>query len=183
MSETPTGSIAEDVSAVPDFPMPRAAGCPFAPPPLVLERGATKQLFRVRIWDGSTPWLITGYEAIRSLFADGRASVDDRKPGYPHWNEGNISPRCISGRDRCSPRMQRNTPDFAGCCPGRSRSNASRRCGPLCSASPTRTSTRSSPGRNRPTWSRVWPWPSLAGDQRNARRAIRRRRFFSGIGQ
>ena len=37
---------------------------------------------------GSTPWLITGYDAIRSLFADGRASVDDRKPGYPHWNEG-----------------------------------------------------------------------------------------------
>jgi cytochrome P450 len=43
---------------------------------------------RVRIWDGSTPWLITGYEAIRAMFADGRASVDDRKPGYPHWNEG-----------------------------------------------------------------------------------------------
>ena len=84
MSETPNGSLAEDMSAVPDFPMPRAAGCPFAPPPLALERGATKQLFRVRIWDGSTPWLITGYEAIRSLFADGRASVDDRKPGYPH---------------------------------------------------------------------------------------------------
>jgi cytochrome P450 len=91
MSETPNGSIAEDTSAVPDFPMPRAAGCPFAPPPVALERGATKQLFRVRIWDGSTPWLITGYEAIRSLFADGRASVDDRKPGYPHWNEGMLS--------------------------------------------------------------------------------------------
>ena len=45
----------------------------------------------MRIWDGSTPWLITGYEAIRSLFADGRASVDDRKPGYPHWNEGMLS--------------------------------------------------------------------------------------------
>src|SRR6476620_1367198 len=91
MSETPSGSVAEDTSAVPDFPMPRAAGCPFAPPPVALERGATKQLFRVRISDGSTPWLITGYEAIRSLFADGRVSVDDRKRGYPHWNEGMLS--------------------------------------------------------------------------------------------
>src|SRR6201988_2915955 len=91
MPEAPNGSLAEDASAIPDFPMPRAAGCPFAPPPVALERGATEQLFRVRIWDGSTPWLITGYAAIRSLFADGRASVDDRKPGYPHWNEGMLS--------------------------------------------------------------------------------------------
>ena len=79
------------MSDVLDFPMPRAAACPFAPPPEVLDRSATKQLFRVRIWDGSTPWLVTGYEAIRSLFADGRASVDDRKPGYPHWNEGMLA--------------------------------------------------------------------------------------------
>jgi len=76
---------------IPDFPMSRAPGCPFAPPPEALELNAAKQLSRVRIWDGSTPWLITGYEAIRSLFADGRASVDDRKPGYPHWNEGMLS--------------------------------------------------------------------------------------------
>ncbi len=79
------------MSEILDFPMSRAAGCPFAPPPQVLERSATEQLFRVRIWDGSTPWLITGYEAIRSMFADGRASVDDRKPGYPHWNEGMLA--------------------------------------------------------------------------------------------
>ncbi|WP_067675032.1 cytochrome P450 [Nocardia miyunensis] len=73
---------------IPEFPMPRAAGDPFAPPPIVLERNAEQQLFRVRIWDGSTPWLITGYEAIRALFADPRVSVDDRREGYPHWNEG-----------------------------------------------------------------------------------------------
>lgn len=76
---------------VPDFPMPRADGCPFAPPPKALQLNAARQLNRVRIWYGSTPWLVTGYEAIRSLFADGRASVDDRKPGYPHWNEGMLA--------------------------------------------------------------------------------------------
>jgi cytochrome P450 len=79
------------MSEVLSFPMQRAVGCPFAPPPEVLERSATAQLFRVRIWDGSTPWLVTGYEAIRSLFFDARASVDDRKPGYPHWNEGMLA--------------------------------------------------------------------------------------------
>ncbi|WP_431240877.1 cytochrome P450 [Mycolicibacterium aichiense] len=68
--------------------MSRAAGLPFDPPRESLAFNETAQMGRVRIWDGSTPWLITGYEAIRSLFADSRASVDDRKPGYPHWNEG-----------------------------------------------------------------------------------------------
>lgn len=76
---------------VPDFPMTRAPGCPFDPPPKVMQLNASKQLSRVRIWDGSTPWLITGYEAIRSLFSDARASVDDRLPGYPHWNEGMLA--------------------------------------------------------------------------------------------
>ena len=76
---------------IPDFPMVRAAGCPFAPPPKVLALNAERQLSRVRIWDGSTPWLVTGYDAIRALFTDSRASVDDRKPGYPHWNEGMLA--------------------------------------------------------------------------------------------
>ncbi len=71
-----------------DYPMARSANCPLAPPPQVLALNAVKPLSRVRIWDGSTPWLITGYDAIRALFADSRASVDDRRPGYPHWNEG-----------------------------------------------------------------------------------------------
>jgi cytochrome P450 len=76
---------------IPEFPMTRAAGCPFAPPPKVLSLNNEGQLSRVRIWDGSAPWLITGYEAIRSIFTDSRASVDDRKPGYPHWNEGMLA--------------------------------------------------------------------------------------------
>jgi cytochrome P450 len=76
---------------IPDYPMVRAAGCPLAPAPVALELNTVKPLSRVRIWDGSTPWLITGYDAIRSLFTDPRASVDDRKPGYPHWNEGMLA--------------------------------------------------------------------------------------------
>lgn len=78
---------AQAAEAAPEYPMERSARCPFAPPPEVMELAAAAPLSRVRIWDGSTPWLITGYEAARALFADSRVSVDDRKPGFPHWNE------------------------------------------------------------------------------------------------
>src|ERR1700735_3937552 len=71
--------------------MGRDAGCPFAPPPEVMELAEQRPLSRVKIWDGSTPWLITGYDAVRTLFSDSRVSVDDRRPGFPHWNEGMLS--------------------------------------------------------------------------------------------
>lgn len=85
MSQTVTDTV------IPDYPMERSAACPFAPPPGLMELGAAKPLSRVKIWDGSTPWLVTGYEVGRELFADSRVSVDDRKPGFPHWNEGMLS--------------------------------------------------------------------------------------------
>ena len=89
----PTHSTAaSDVTAdVPEYPMERDARCPFAPPPQMLEMGEAKPLSRVRIWDGSTPWLITGHEVARELFADSRVSVDDRRDGFPHWNEHMLS--------------------------------------------------------------------------------------------
>jgi cytochrome P450 len=96
MSET---LAAETVSAdVPEYPMERSARCPFAPPPQMLELGETKPLSRVRIWNGSTPWLITGHEVARALFADPRVSVDDRIEGFPHWNEHMLS--TVSKRPR-----------------------------------------------------------------------------------
>ncbi|MBV8294342.1 MAG: cytochrome P450, partial [Mycobacterium sp.] len=52
MSDTLTGSETQAVSDVPEYPMGRAAGCPFAPPPEVMELGAARPLSRVRIWDG-----------------------------------------------------------------------------------------------------------------------------------
>jgi cytochrome P450 len=91
VSDTLAGTATEAVSDVPEYPMGRASGCPFAPPPEVMELGAARPLSRVRIWDGSTPWLITGYEEVRSLFSDSRVSVDDRRSGFPHWNEGMLS--------------------------------------------------------------------------------------------
>ena len=90
MSETLTEN--PGVSAdIPDYPMDRDERCPFAPPPQMLAMNETKPLSRVRIWNGDTPWLITGHAVARELFADSRVSVDDRREGYPHWNEHMLS--------------------------------------------------------------------------------------------
>ena len=92
MSDTMTSTGASGTEAeIPDYPMDRNPGCPFAPPPDVMALAEERPLSQVRIWDGSTPWLITGYEVVRELFSDSRVSVDDRVPGFPHWNEGMLS--------------------------------------------------------------------------------------------
>jgi cytochrome P450 len=91
MSDTLTSDPTEAAAAAPDYPMERTGRCPFAPPERVMELAAAAPLSRVRIWDGSTPWLITGYEEARALFADARVSVDDRRSGFPHWNAHMLS--------------------------------------------------------------------------------------------
>ncbi|ETW23057.1 cytochrome P450 [Mycobacterium gastri 'Wayne'] len=91
VSDTLASSTPESAAEIPDYPMARAARCPFAPPPDVMALAKAGPLSRVRIWDGSTPWLITGYEQVRELFSDSRVSVDDRLPGFPHWNAGMLS--------------------------------------------------------------------------------------------
>ena len=78
----PSGSV-----ELPTYPMTRAPGCPFDPPPLLQQLNAERPLHRVRIWNGTTPWLVTGYQEARALFADSRVSVDDHQPNFPHWNE------------------------------------------------------------------------------------------------
>ena len=74
---------------IPEYPMEREPSCPFAPPRQMLNNA--KGLSRVRIWNGDTPWLITGHEEARALFSDARISVDDRREGFPHWNEHMLS--------------------------------------------------------------------------------------------
>jgi cytochrome P450 len=61
--------------------MPRAAGCPFDPAPEL-----SRPVSRVKLWDGSTPWLVTGYADARAVLADPRVSVDVTQPGFPHTN-------------------------------------------------------------------------------------------------
>jgi cytochrome P450 len=68
---------------VPEFPMARAAGCPFDPPPELKALQEEGPLSRVRLADGSTPWLVTRYAEQRALLGDPRVSSDVTRPGYP----------------------------------------------------------------------------------------------------
>lgn len=67
----------------PEFPMARASGCPFDPPPGMQSKQQETPLARVRLWDGSTPWLVTPYAEQRALMSDPRVSADISRPGYP----------------------------------------------------------------------------------------------------
>jgi cytochrome P450 len=86
-----TSSQAQDATGTdepPFFPMSREAGCPFDPPLHLREAAAKDPVSRVRIWNDSTPWIITGHAEQRALLIDPRVSVNDRLPGFPHWHVG-----------------------------------------------------------------------------------------------
>ncbi|MER7274912.1 cytochrome P450 [Dactylosporangium sp. NPDC000244] len=68
---------------LPEYPMTRAARCPFDPPPALRERQRDEPLGKVRTWDGHTAWLVTRYADQRALLADPRVSADVTRPGYP----------------------------------------------------------------------------------------------------
>jgi len=87
-----------------EFTSPRDAGCPFAPPPALRAAAVEKPLSRVRIWDGSTPWMITGHAEQRAILSDPRVSMDEKRPGFPHLHAGNAAaaehhPRTIFNTD------------------------------------------------------------------------------------
>jgi cytochrome P450 len=93
-----TSSQARDAAGpvdTPFFPMSREAGCPFDPPAPLREAAGQHPVSRVRIWNGSTPWIVTGHAEQRALLSDPRVSVNDRLPGFPHWHAGmeRIAPR------------------------------------------------------------------------------------------
>ena len=73
----------QSAAETPQFPMPRVATCPFDPPPALRALQQEAPLARVRLWDGSTPWVVTRYAEQRALLADPRVSADFNRPGYP----------------------------------------------------------------------------------------------------
>ncbi|MET9149311.1 cytochrome P450 [Streptomyces sp. NPDC004042] len=83
-SPTPTPSSSPTPTA---FPAVRAPGCPFDPPPLYA-RLRQEAPVRVRIWDGSTPWLVTRHDDMRAVLGDPRFSADPSRPGFPSPSAG-----------------------------------------------------------------------------------------------
>jgi len=79
--------MTEARSAAPEFPMARGR-CPFDPPPELGRRLREQPVSRVRIWDGSEPWLFTRYDDVRAVLTDPRVSADPDLPGYPSQTPG-----------------------------------------------------------------------------------------------
>ncbi|WP_214411199.1 cytochrome P450 [Sphaerisporangium fuscum] len=65
----------------PAYPMART--CPYGLPPDLSRLREEEPITRVRLWDGSTPWLVTRYDDVRAVLADPRFSADAGRPGYP----------------------------------------------------------------------------------------------------
>ncbi|MGW4239966.1 cytochrome P450 [Streptomyces sp. NPDC004749] len=74
----------ERTDRIPEFPMARAAKCPFDPPPALRDEQREGPLRKVRLWDGSTPWLVTRYSEQRALLGDARVSSEVTRPGFPN---------------------------------------------------------------------------------------------------
>lgn len=73
---------------LPQFPTPRDSKCPFAPPPELREMAKSDApVRRIRTWDDTTPWLVTGHATQRALMPDPRLSANIGTPGYPHTTE------------------------------------------------------------------------------------------------
>ena len=85
---TKTATTARASADLPEYPMPRSAGCPLDPPPALRALQTQAPITKVRLWDGSTPWLVTRYADQRALLADPRISSDSRLPGFPHPSAG-----------------------------------------------------------------------------------------------
>lgn len=88
MTEIHAGATGDAQTPPPDFPMPRDARCPLAPPPKLLTLMDSSPLVRVRVWDGSHPWLVTRHADQRALLGDPRVSSDASLPGFPHQSPG-----------------------------------------------------------------------------------------------
>src|SRR5262249_53892147 len=73
-----------ETERIPAFPFPRADSCPFDPPPALRALQAEAPMTRVRLWDDSVAWLVTGYAEQRALLADPRISADASRPHFPH---------------------------------------------------------------------------------------------------
>jgi cytochrome P450 len=68
------------------YPMPRR--CPFDPPEDYARLRAADRFARVRLWDGSRPYLLTDYADIRAVLSNPRFSCEPVREGFPHIFEG-----------------------------------------------------------------------------------------------
>ena len=103
-----TTSLEAGQPTLPTYPAPRAQGCPFDPSPDIRGLQGKAPLTRIRLWDGSTPWLVTRHKDVRTLLADRRVSADPTLPGYP-----STSPGMVARRSQARTFLSMDDPDHA----------------------------------------------------------------------
>jgi cytochrome P450 len=70
----------------PTYPMARS--CPFNPPDDYARLRVEEPFARVRLWDGTIPYLLTKYADIKAVLGDPRFSCEPTREGFPHVFEG-----------------------------------------------------------------------------------------------
>ncbi|MBB5781320.1 cytochrome P450 [Nonomuraea jabiensis] len=70
------------MTTIPEYDIARSAKCPLDPAPAMRARQEEGPLARVRLWDGSTAWLVTGHAEHRAVLGHPKVSVEPAR-GLP----------------------------------------------------------------------------------------------------
>ncbi|MEV6036404.1 cytochrome P450 [Nonomuraea sp. NPDC052116] len=70
------------MTTIPEYNIARSAKCPLDPAPAMRARQEEGPLARVRLWDGSTAWLVTGHAEHRAVLGHPKVSVEPAR-GIP----------------------------------------------------------------------------------------------------
>ncbi|MGW2056839.1 cytochrome P450 [Streptomyces sp. NPDC001840] len=92
----------------PRFPQARPSACPFDPPRDYQNWQQREGLQRATLGNGSTAWVVTRYEDIRTVLSDPRVSADARNPGMPR-----LSPAGEDRADQEPPFVRLDDPEHA----------------------------------------------------------------------
>ncbi|MCU1679834.1 MAG: cytochrome [Amycolatopsis sp.] len=92
MTETLAETSAYPTAYPSTYPMARGT-CPFDPPPELDRRMHEQPITRVKLWDGSTPWLLTRYDDVRAMLVDPRVSSNTDLENFPHPSAGSAARR------------------------------------------------------------------------------------------
>ncbi|MFC9324357.1 cytochrome P450 [Kitasatospora sp. NPDC057015] len=63
-------------------------GCPFDPPPAYDRAARQGSVTPAELADGTSCWLVTGYQEVRTVLSDPRFSADARHPAFPFLTPG-----------------------------------------------------------------------------------------------
>ncbi|KAF2267148.1 cytochrome P450 55A3 [Lojkania enalia] len=73
-------------STLPSFPFARPQA--WDPPAEYAKLRATEPISRVKLWDGTTPWLVVKHKDVTNVLTDNRLSKQRNRPGFPEMSPG-----------------------------------------------------------------------------------------------